>query len=51
MGSSGYTGLKALGNVSITVGGKTALHPAMISEEHHFDVILGRQWLEKVGVK
>lgn len=51
MGTYGYTGLKALGNVSITVGGKTALHPAMISEEHHFDVTLGRQWLEKVGVK
>jgi hypothetical protein len=51
MGSSGYTGLKSLGNVSITVGSKTASHLAMINEEQHFDVVLGRSWLEKTGVK
>ncbi|KAK4685688.1 hypothetical protein P7C73_g4457, partial [Tremellales sp. Uapishka_1] len=51
MGGSGYAGLKTLGNVSITVGGKTASHPAFINEESHFDVVLGRSWIEKMGVK
>jgi hypothetical protein len=51
MGSKGYTGLKILGNISITVGSKTATHLAMISEEEHFDVVLGRVWLEKTGIK
>ena len=51
MGSAGYTGLKTLGNVPITVGSRTASHPALINEEQHFDVVLGRQWLEKMAVK
>jgi len=51
MGKSGYTGLKTLGNISITVGSRTASHPAYINEEEHFDVVLGRSWLEKMGVK
>ena len=51
MGSGGYTGLKVLGNISITVGSKTSTHLAMISEEEHFDVVLGRTWLEKTGIK
>lgn len=51
MGSSGYTGLKTLGNVPITVGSKTALHTALVNEEEHFDVVLGRQWLERMNVK
>jgi len=51
MGSSGYAGLKTLGMVPITVGSKTVSHPVYISEENHFDVVLGRSWLEKMGVK
>jgi hypothetical protein len=51
MGSKGYTGLKVLGNISITVGSKTGTHLAMISEEEHFDVVLGRVWLEMTGIK
>jgi hypothetical protein len=51
MGSFGYTGLKTLGNVPITVGSRTGHHQALISEEQHFDVILGRQWLERMAVK
>ena len=51
MGAAGYTGLKALGNVPITVGSRTEYHPALINEEQHFDVVLGRTWLEKMNVK
>jgi len=51
MGSSGYTGLKSLGNIPITVGSRTGLQPALISEEQHFDVVLGRSWLEKMVIK
>ncbi|KAK8844552.1 hypothetical protein IAR55_006399 [Kwoniella newhampshirensis] len=51
MGSFGYTGLKAIGSIPITVGTRTESHPAYISEENHFDVILGRTWLEKMAIK
>lgn len=51
MGGAGYTGLKSIGSVTITVAGKTARHPAMVSEEAHFDVTLGRAWVEKMNVK
>jgi hypothetical protein len=51
MGAGGYTGMKTLGNVTITVGSKTASHPAFITEEEHFDVVLGRQWLERMAIK
>lgn len=51
MGSSGYTGLQNLGQVAITVAGRTAHHSAMMSEEAHFDVVLGRQWVERMNVK
>lgn len=51
MGSSGYTGLKSIGNIPITVGSRTGHHPALISEEQHFDVVLGRSWLEKMVIK
>ncbi|RXK40729.1 hypothetical protein M231_01981 [Tremella mesenterica] len=50
-GFGGYSGLRMLGQVPITVGGKTASHVAMISEEQHFEVILGRSWMERMGVK
>jgi hypothetical protein len=46
-----FADMARLGKVSITVGGKTASHPAYISEENHFDVVLGRSWIEKMGVK
>lgn len=51
MGSLGYTGLKTLGNVPITVGTKTSTHTALVNEEQHFDVVLGRQWLERMNIK
>ena len=51
MGASGYAGLKTLGPISISVGSHTASHPAFICEEEHFDVVLGRVWMEKMGVK
>ena len=51
MGAAGYTGLKTLGPISITVGTRTQSHPAFVNEEEHFDVVLGRSWLEKMGVK
>ncbi|ORY30797.1 hypothetical protein BCR39DRAFT_528368 [Naematelia encephala] len=51
MGAAGYTGLKTIGKVSITVGSHTASHPALINEEEHFDVVLGRAWLEKMNIK
>ncbi|WVQ94296.1 hypothetical protein IAU59_001375 [Kwoniella sp. CBS 9459] len=51
MGSMGYTGLKSIGNVDITVGTRKASHPAYMSEENHFDVILGRSWLERMAIK
>lgn len=50
-GFGGYGGLVMLGNVPITVGEKTALHPVMLSEEQHFDVVLGRSWIEKMNIK
>lgn len=50
-GMGGYTGLKILGNVPITIGSRTAIHNVMLSEEQHFDVVLGRQWVEKMNVK
>lgn len=48
---AGYTGLCTLGKIDITVAGRTASHQAMISEEAHFDVVLGRQWVERMNVK
>ncbi|WVQ85113.1 hypothetical protein IAT38_007278 [Cryptococcus sp. DSM 104549] len=48
---AGYTGLRSIGQIPITVGSRTALHTAYISEEPHFDVILGRAWIEKMAIK
>lgn len=50
-GTGAYTGLKPLGNVPITVGSRTANHNVMMSEEQHFDVVLGRSWVEKMNIK
>lgn len=50
-GIGGYVGMKTIGSIPITVGSKTASHPAFVNEENHFDVVLGRQWLERMNVK
>jgi hypothetical protein len=51
LGVGGYSGLQILGNVPITVGSRTGIHTVMLSEEPHFDVILGRAWIEKMNIK
>ncbi|KAJ9101483.1 hypothetical protein QFC19_005134 [Naganishia cerealis] len=51
MGTYGYAGLVNLGQLPITVGSKTASHPVMLSEETNFDCVLGRSWMEKMGIK
>jgi hypothetical protein len=51
MGTYGYAGLVNLGQIPITVGSKTASHPVMLSEETNFDCVLGRSWMEKMGIK
>lgn len=51
MGTYGYAGLVNLGSIPITVGSKTAAHPVMLSEETNFDCVLGRSWMEKMGIK
>ncbi|GHJ88974.1 hypothetical protein NliqN6_5376 [Naganishia liquefaciens] len=51
MGTYGYAGLVNLGSIPITVGSKTASHPVMLSEETNFDCVLGRSWMEKMGIK
>jgi hypothetical protein len=50
-GYYGYTGLVNLGSWAIKVGSKTQSHAVMLSEEIHFDVILGSSWMEKMRVK
>ncbi|WVQ76934.1 hypothetical protein IAR50_006613 [Cryptococcus sp. DSM 104548] len=49
--TGGYAGIRTIGQVPITVGSRTALHAAYLTEEKHFDVVLGRSWMEKMGVK
>jgi hypothetical protein len=51
MGTAGYAGLVNLGQMPIKVGSKTMRHTIMLSEEAHFDVVLGRAWMEKAGIK
>nr|ODN85427.1 hypothetical protein L203_05043 [Cryptococcus depauperatus CBS 7841] len=48
---SGYSGLLSISSIPITVGSRTTLHPTYLSEEPHFDVVLGRDWVEKMGIK
>ena len=43
--------IRSIGKLPITVGGRTAEHNVKLSEESHFDVVLGRDWVEKMGVK
>lgn len=47
----GYGGLVNLGSWPIKVGSYTSSHTVMLSEEVHFPVVLGRSWMEKMGVK
>lgn len=41
----------SIGQWPLTLGGTTTTHTVFLSEETHFDVILGRAFMEKRGVK
>lgn len=47
----GYTGLISIGEWPITLGSTTTRHQVYLSEETHFDVVLGRSFMEKRSVK
>lgn len=51
MGKYGYSGLVNIGQWPLTLGGTTTTHTVYLSEEIHFDVILGRSFMEKRGIK
>ncbi|KAK7693738.1 hypothetical protein QCA50_003310 [Cerrena zonata] len=50
-GHYGYTGLVNIGSWPVTVGRTRTTHTVYLSEESHFDVVLGRSFFEKRGVK
>ncbi|KAH7104059.1 hypothetical protein BKA62DRAFT_695463 [Auriculariales sp. MPI-PUGE-AT-0066] len=50
-GHYGYGGLVNIGQWPITVGQKTITLPVYLSEETHFDVVLGRSFQEKRMVR
>jgi hypothetical protein len=50
-GYYGYSGLISIGQWPLTVGSTTTTHAVYLSEETHFDVILGRSFQEKRNVK
>ncbi|GJJ12617.1 hypothetical protein Clacol_006860 [Clathrus columnatus] len=50
-GSYGYSGLVNIGTWPLTVGYTTTHHPVYLAEETHFDIILGRSFMEKRGIK
>ncbi|KAG8853527.1 hypothetical protein FRB96_008129 [Tulasnella sp. 330] len=50
-GHYGYTGLVQIGKWPITLGKTTTTHDVYLSEEAHFDVILGRSFMETRGIK
>ncbi|EJD42227.1 hypothetical protein AURDEDRAFT_89765 [Auricularia subglabra TFB-10046 SS5] len=50
-GYYGYGGLVNIGTWPITVGRKTTALPVYLSEETHFDVVLGRSFMERRAVK
>jgi len=50
-GHYGYGGLVNIGNWPVTVGRTRTTHTVFLSEESHFDVILGRSFMEKRQVK
>lgn len=51
-GGFAYAGILPLpGPITLTIGSRTSAHKAYVTEENKFDVILGRAWIEKMGVK
>jgi len=50
-GHYGYSGLVQIGKWPITLGKTTTTHDVYLSEEAHFDVILGRSFMETRGIK
>jgi len=50
-GQYGYSGLVNLGKLPITVGQTETTHAVYLSEESHFDVVLGRSFMEKRLIK
>jgi len=50
-GSYGYSGLVDIGKWPLTLGHTTTTHTVFLSEETHFDIILGRSFMEVRGVK
>ncbi|KAI0306630.1 hypothetical protein B0F90DRAFT_787124 [Multifurca ochricompacta] len=50
-GQYGYSGLVNIGKWPITVGQTTTTHAVYLSEESHFDVVLGRSFMERRQVK
>jgi len=50
-GQYGYSGLVNIGKWPITVGKTKTTHAVYLSEESHFDIVLGRSFMEKRQVK
>ncbi|KAH8117316.1 hypothetical protein DFH11DRAFT_1574366 [Phellopilus nigrolimitatus] len=50
-GLYGYGGLVNIGQWPVTVGKTKTVHSVYLSEETHFDCILGRSFMERRGVK
>ncbi|KAA1469564.1 hypothetical protein DENSPDRAFT_816639 [Dentipellis sp. KUC8613] len=50
-GYYGYGGLVNIGKWPITVGNTKTIHSVYLSEESHFDVVLGRSFMEKRQIK
>jgi len=50
-GHYGYSGLVNTGKLPITVGKTKTTHAVYLSEESHFDVVLGRSFMEKRQIK
>ncbi|EIM89939.1 uncharacterized protein STEHIDRAFT_74325 [Stereum hirsutum FP-91666 SS1] len=50
-GHYGYGGLVNIGKWPITVGRTKTIHSVFLSEESHFDVVLGRSFMEKRQIK
>ncbi|OCH87400.1 hypothetical protein OBBRIDRAFT_889806 [Obba rivulosa] len=50
-GHYGYGGLVNIGNWPVTVGRTKTSHTVYLSEESHFDVVLGRSFVERRQIK
>jgi hypothetical protein len=46
----GYSGLVSIGTWPVKLGSKTTTHQVFLSEEAHFDVVLGRSFFDKRGI-